>query len=74
MESGFDSSWLAVFYYDGKLLNIQVSADMVLNRLRPAPRVLTIFDQNFFQLKLYSDRVLSPDSEYRSQIGAQFGR
>ena len=36
--------------------------------------MLTIFDQNFFfLLKSDSDRVLSPDSEYRSQSG-QFGR
>ena len=41
-------------------------------RLRAVNRVLTIFDKKF-QLKRYFDRVLSPDSENKSQ-SAIFGR
>ena len=41
----------------------------------PTTRVLPKIDQKkiFFRLKPDSDRVLSPDSEYRSQSG-RFGR
>ena len=51
-----------------KLITKEAVEDYCNGKSTYRPRVWTIFDQKFFvQLRCYSDRVLSPDSEYGFQ-------